>query len=57
MRGREQVYHSDEQHKWPVLDCGELDMPGGGGRTRGSQSNPSVQNRQGLRTGGRYLMI
>ena len=55
--GREQVYHSDEQRKWPVLDCGELDMPGGGGLTRGSQSNPSVQNRQGWRTGGRYLMI
>ena len=56
-RGRGDVYHSVEQRKWPVLDCGELDMPGGGGQPRGSQSSPSVQTRQGWRTGGRYLMI
>ena len=53
----ESVYRSDERRKWPALDCGELDMPGEGELPRGSLSTPSVQTRQGWRTGGRCLMI
>ena len=55
--GRGDVYHSVEQRRWPVLDCGELDMPGVGELPRGSLSTPSVQTRQGWRTGGHCLMI